>query len=155
MVQRTDPRADSRMFPTPGANMQNIIAKDFYTYATEFSSIAAGASSSQNISIQADSDFMVQKLTYFADVAGAAQTDANRVVPLVNVTITATSSGRQLMNISVPVPLLFGTGELPFILPQPKVFPARSTVNFVISNFSAATTYRVSLAMVGAKLFAG
>lgn len=149
-----DPRrAGQEMFPTPGRNLEGIVAKDFYSYAIEFDSVAAGASTTGNINIEADSDFMAQKLTFFGSIAGQPQTDDTRVVPLMDVTITATGSGRQLMNISLPVPLLFGSGELPFILPQPKVFPARSTVQFAVSNFSAGTTYRLTLAMIGAKLF--
>lgn len=129
------------------------VIKDFYIYEEDFAALAAGTSQTGNINIQADSDFVVQKLTYFADVAAAGQTESTRVVPLANVAITDSGSGRQLMEEAVSVPSLFGTGEIPFILPQPKLFLARSTINIVVSNFDAAQSYNLNLSFIGYKVF--
>lgn len=133
---------------------QNVI-KDFYVYQEDFASLANGASATGNINIQADSDFVVQKLTYFADIAAAVQTDATRVIPLVNVLITDTGSGRNMMESALPISNIFGTGEIPFILPTPKLFLARSTITIQLSNFSAATTYNLRLSFAGYKIFRG
>lgn len=132
---------------------ESTVAKDFFVYDLDFASIAAGASASGSINIQADSDFQVQKLTYMADLVGAAQTDGSRVIPLMTILITDSGSGRQLMDRAVPVPAIFGTGEIPFILPQPKIFIARSTVTVAIANYSAATPYLLRLAFIGTKIF--
>lgn len=137
---------------TPPRQQQRTV-KDFYVYQEDFSGLAAGASQTGNVNIQADSDFVVQKLAYAADIAGAAQTDSGRVIPLVTVLITDTGSGRQLMESSVPIPSLFGTGELPFILPQPKLFLARSTINVTVANYSNATTYNLRVSFIGYKVF--
>lgn len=131
----------------------SIIATEFYSYSVTFSAIASGASPSLNINIQADSDFEVQKTTYFADIAAAIQTDSSRVIPLCTVLITDQSSGAQLSNIAVPVSALFGTGDLPFIMPTPKIFPARSSISVQVSNFSASTTYNLRLLLSGRKLY--
>lgn len=131
------------------------ILKDFFVYQEDFSAIANGATASGNINIQADSDFVVQKLTYFADIAAAVQTDSSRVIPLVSVLVTDTGSGRNLMESALPISNLFGTGEIPFILPQPKMFLARSTITVTLANFSAATTYNVRLSFIGYKIFRG
>ena len=129
------------------------IAKDFYIYEEDFTGVANGQSATGNINIQADSDFVIQKLSYFADIAGAAQTDANRVVPLMTVQLTDTSSGRQIFEEPVAVAAIFGTGKLPFILPTPKILPARSTFQVEVANFSSGTTYDLRLSFIGYKLF--
>lgn len=129
------------------------ILKDFFIYEVDFSALAFGASSTGNINIQADSDFELQKLCYFADIAAASQTDDLRVIPLVTINITDSGSGRFLSSDAVPVASIFGTGQIPFILPTPKIFSARSTVSIEVANFSAATTYNLRLSFIGAKIF--
>ena len=130
-----------------------MILKDFFTYAIDFDSVAAGISATDNIQIQADADFEVQKLTFFADIAGAAQTVTTSVIPLMTVLIVDAGSGRQLMDRALAIPALFGDGKIPFILPTTRIFAARSNVTFTVVNFSAATTYRLRLNMIGTKLF--
>lgn len=127
--------------------------EDFFTYQLDFPNLTFGTTQTQNIQIQADSDFKLVKLTYFADVAGAAQTDSSRVVPLVAVQITDSGSGRQLLSAPSAVPALFGTGEIPFILPVARIFKARASVAVQVSNFSAGTDYSLRLSFVGTKIF--
>ncbi len=129
------------------------VKKDFYIYEEDFSSVANGATATGNINIQADSDFVMQKLTYFADISAAVQTDSSRVIPLMTVQIKDTGSGRDLLETAAPVSNLFGTGELPFILPTPKLFLARSTIAITVTNFSASTTYNLRLSFIGYKVF--
>ncbi len=130
-----------------------MVLKDFFIYAIEFTTLAAGATATGNIQIQADADFETQKLSYFADVAGAAQTVTTQVVPLTTVLIVDAGSGRQIMNEAVAVGAFFGDGRIPFILPTPRVFAARSNITFTVANFSASTTYRLRLNLLGTKLF--
>ena len=56
---------------TVGEESKLYIAKDFYIYQEDFSGLAASTSATGTIRIQADSDFILQKLTYFADIATA------------------------------------------------------------------------------------
>jgi len=133
--------------------MQPRIVKDFFAYELDFSGLVAGEAATGNINIQADSAFQLQKLTYFADIAAAPQTDSSRVLPLVMLQMTDTGSGRNLFSTAVPIPSIFGTGNLPFILPAPKEFSAKATISVVVSNFSAATTYNLRLTLIGQKVF--
>lgn len=128
---------------------------DFFVYnPLVFSALAAGATLTQNIAIQADSDFCLQKLSYNADIAAATQTDSARVVPLITTLITDSGSGRQLMNTDIPVPGLFGLGNQPFILPKPKWFAANSNIAVKVTSFVAAgTTYNLYLNFIGFKRF--
>ncbi len=138
-----------RLGQTPGEDR----IKEFFTYEEDFTGLVAGNSATGNISIQADSDFVLQKLTYQADIGGVAQTDSGRIIPNVTLVITDTGSGRQLMESAVPIQSLFGSGELPFILPTPRVFLSRSTIALVVANFDAAVTYNIRLSFIGYKLY--
>ena len=138
----------------PGGVAPKVIAEDFYIYNIDFASLAASATGTGFIQIEADSDFLIQKLAYFVDLAGAVQTFNSLVVPLVTVTIIDTGSGRQLMSNAIAIPSIFGDGRLPFILPTPKLFSKNTRINVNVANFSAATTYtNLRLNFIGKKIF--
>lgn len=128
--------------------------KDFYTNVAEVSSLAAGASATAIVKVEADASFVLVKMAYFADIAGAAQTDSSRVIPLVNVEFTDSGSGRNLQSSAVPISSLCGDGALPFILPIPRRFQANSNIAVKFTNYSAATPYdNVRIALIGYKEF--
>lgn len=122
---------------------------DLYVYQTSVASIAASANATTTINIRAHADFVIHKLTMFSDVAGAAQSDSTRVLPLVTVQITDTGAGKQFFSDVVPIAALFGDGGLPFILPGPRRVAANATLSFAFNNFSIATTYRLYLLLIG------
>lgn len=131
----------------------NYQARDFFVYSLVYASLAPGAANTQNLSIQADSDFIVQKMAFGANLAGASQTDSTRIIPLATLLIVDSGSGRQLMNIAVDFSSIFGTGQLPFILPQPKIFLAQTNIAVTLTNVSAAETYNIRLSFIGLKGF--
>lgn len=136
----------------PPVTAKNTI-HDFYVYGVDFASLLQGTSATGQINIQADSDFVVQKLTYQADIAAATQTDSSRVVPNATVQVKDTGSGREIFSLPTALTSVFGTGQLPFILPQPKIFLARSTINITLANFDAAADYNIRLSFIGYKIF--
>jgi len=127
---------------------------DLFTYELNFGSIAAAGTSTQSFTIQADSKFTWVIANHFSDIAGAAQTDSTRVLPLVTCLITDTGSGRNLMSAAMPIPNLFGTGSDPFLLPIPREFKPSSQVTVTLTNYSAATAYLCRLSFIGYKTFA-
>lgn len=129
------------------------IQQDFFTYSATVLGLAAQATDQASFVIQADSDFKLEKMEFFASIAGAAQDDSTRVIPLVTAYIQETSSGRYLSDYPIPITSLFGDGRLPFILPNPRIFSSRSTVTITLANFSAATTYDIRLAFTGQKVY--
>lgn len=140
-----DPR--SYMQPAPRQ------VRKFAVYAANFVSMAAGASAEQTIQILADSHFELQKLAFFSDLAGAAQTQSSRVLPLQTIQITDTGTGEQLFNIPVPIPAVFGDGQIPFILPTTRVFDPSAAIIVTIANYSAATAYLTRILLIGAKIY--
>lgn len=127
--------------------------RDFFVYGINFLALAPAGATTGAIQIQADSEFELQKLAFFADIAGAAQEAQTRVLPLVTVQVTDTGTGRQAFNLAVPIPAIMGDGQIPFILPTTKIFSPNSSLAFAITNYSAATTYNLRLLLIGAKLF--
>jgi hypothetical protein len=128
---------------------------DHFIYVVRVSALAAGASASASINIEANSDFVWVKTCYNADVAGAAQNEDSRTIPLVRASITDSGSGVNLQNSPVPVSAMAGHEGLPQVLSQPRTFSANSNVSFTFSNYSAATTYaNLEVSLIGyRKLF--
>ena len=137
---------------------QVIINEEFQVYSTgrPTAGIAAvtGVQTS-NIQIRADSDFVIEKTTFNADIAAAAQTESTRVLPNVSVQLVVTSSGRQLFNVTVPLTGLFGYSGLPFIWPKPYIVPASSTLQIQLTSFEAAVVPFITLSFIGRVLFWG
>lgn len=128
--------------------------RDFFVYPITFTGLAAGAADQGSIQIQADSDFELSKLTFFADIAAADQDESTRVLPLITVQITDSGTGRSMFSQPLPVPAIMGDGRIPFILPTPKIFSANASVQVAVQSFSAATDYNIRIALIGAKIFA-
>ncbi len=142
------------------AEIRNIIGnnrprfEDQYTYVTRVETLAAGTTDTFNLQIEADAYFVVTKVSYFADIAGAAQTEDSRVIPLVRCLITDTGSGRNLMSQAVDISSIAGHEGLPFITPTARWIKPNSAINVQFSNYSAATTYaNVRLYLAGKKIW--
>lgn len=140
--------------PTPSAPRVQFV-EDFFVYGVDFigGTLTAGTTVSGNIQIQADSDFKLIKLAQFADIAGAVETESSAVLPLCTIQMVDSGSGRQLFITPTAIPSIFGSGRLPFIMPIPRIFKARSNIAFTVANFSAATTYNLRLSLIGTKIF--
>lgn len=136
--------------------------RDLYVYEAQALALAASASVTDTIQIEADSSFILQKLAFHnlapAGTVLAASAlglvDGQRIITPVTVIITDTGSGRQLMPTGIPIPSLFGTGQLPFILPNPRLFMRNSTISVQFTNLDATNAYTVRLAFIGYKVYA-
>ncbi len=128
---------------------------EFFIYTANIGTLAAGISSTTRIQIESDSQFVVQKLTYFVtDSSETSQTDATRIVPNLALSIVDTGSGRNLQNDSIPITSICGTGELPHILATPKTFKANSIITVQVSNFATTNYANIFINFIGKKIFA-
>lgn len=143
----TLPRAIGKNFLDP-----RIDAIDITFYQTLVSALAPAASIPTQINIDAGTDFYWFATSYQADVAAAAQTEANWIIPLVTTVITDTGSQRQLMNAPVPISTIAGGGERPYRLILPRLFRANSIITFNWTNYSNNQTYNLYLTMHGFRL---
>ncbi len=129
---------------------------DLFTYPTTSVNLAAGASSAQTITIMADSKFDWMRATMAGNLHGATPPFTDGALLEINVFITDSSSGRQLMQQSVPAQSIAGNGKLPFINPTSRLFEPSATVQVTLSNTSAANQYdNLVFSMIGRKIFRG
>ena len=102
----------------------SIIPKAF-TYSASFTATTGpaagvGATGTVNVGIQADSDFVIlaqSVWTYVND--GTIYTQATQELPNVDIMLIDTGSANQYYDNPVPIPAIFGTGQFPWVLPQP------------------------------------
>ena len=128
--------------------------QEFFVYSTgRLAALAAGGNSVNSINIQADADFVLEKLTYGADIAGAVVNVGTYPAPNVLVMLLSSGSGQNLFQNPIPLTSLFGTGALPFILPYPRVLPANSQLQVLLTSVEAASTPLLTLNFIGRKLY--
>lgn len=148
--------------PVNFEELQLRIAQDPTRYVRAYSiyslnlaaALNAGLSASASQKIDTSSQFVWVKGTYSCDLAGAAQTDSTRVIPLVTVQLTDTGSERQLFDVPQAIPAIFGTGEIPAILPVPYLFAKNAQISGLFANYSAATNYsRMQLTLIGYRVY--
>lgn len=143
---------------------ESMVERAPYTFEVDFSSGAGllagafaapgvGANTPGNFVVDTSSPFMLVSQTYRADVAGAAATISASIAPNATVLIQEQSSGRLWMNVAVPVTSLFGTAQLPYFLPQPRLIPGNTTVSVTLYNYDAAVTNNVRLSFHGYRLY--
>lgn len=123
--------------------------RDHYVYGVSTTALGAAGTATLNFTTQVDSNFLWQ--------GGVAQCDTTGTptgTPLITVQIVDSSSGRNLNSAAVPLPFLFGTGQLPFLLPTPRFFRGGTQVTVNLTNYSTGTTYtNVYIGFVGTKFF--
>lgn len=125
-----------------------------FIYSLNVTSITAGGSASDVINIENDSQFVWVKTTCFADIAGAAQTESSRVIPLVTLQIKDGGSARDFFDEPQPLGNMSGFGELPHILPAPFVFSNNANVIGSFTNYSNATTYEnLYVSLIGYRVY--
>lgn len=129
------------------------IAEDMYTYVLRVSNVLRGTSKSFSLSIEADAYFVLHKISYFVQPTGTAPpTEATRQIGNIDIQITDTGSGRNLMSDSVDLSSIAGHEGLPFIPPARRVFKPSSSVQVIFNNYATGTDYdRIALYFHGIK----
>lgn len=122
---------------------------DFFVYEASFNPLPAAPAVLQiPINIQNDSSFLLCELNLSAFSAVGVPV----VAPDYLCTITDTSSGRALQDFPTHVANIFGTGLLPFKLPEPKLFPANTVIQVALANQTPLAA-RVEVSLIGMKIF--
>lgn len=133
------------------------VGKDFFTYQIGLPSgttLAPGASTVLSFNIAGESDFFWTSAQVEALEGSDGTTYDAAVKPSVYTTITDNYTSQPLMNNPVPLAAIFGTGQLPFILPIRKVFFAKATVKVQLQNYSDNQTFsQLDLSFTGVKAY--
>lgn len=115
--------------------------------------VAPAGTSTINIAIDAAAPFLIVNQTYAANNAAAAQTSGTFIYPNWTVLLTDTGSNRQLMDVDTPITNIFGNGQFPYVLPEPKLMQANSILQCKFTSFEAAVSLSVRLTFSGYRLY--
>lgn len=128
---------------------------EFYVYDQPFLILAPGAVASATLTFDAASSFRCFYTAFSAynHAANTGWTESNRLIPPITITLTPGDTSNQMMNGAVPLSHFFGSGEMPFVLPAPRDFPARSTLAFQVTNNDSTITYDLYLSLIGTRIF--
>jgi hypothetical protein len=129
---------------------------DFQVYAASFIAIAAANGTAQAvIQFDAASEFTWLYSAYSANntAANTAWAEATRQYPPIAILMTPGDTSSQFMNQAVPITHIFGNGEMPFVLPAPRVIPARSTLTIQLTNLDTTIAYDLYLSLIGTKRY--
>jgi hypothetical protein len=133
---------------------------DYFAYVFSFGTIASQDTGSDQVLVQADSDFEWQETAQYAELNGVTAPLQDNFIPQLDLQITDTGSGRSLFFAPIPVSLLAGTGRNAYCLKQPRLFSASASVNMTLFNHSAsglgpgAEDYdNVFVALIGRKIW--
>ncbi len=129
----------------------------FYSASFQNSAVAFSTTASQNVPIQADSNFVCRYINYTAYTGTVILTTS----PALLMNLFDTGSGRTLQDNPQPIQNLAGgqaaggaAGMLPFILPEPWLIKAGGVIQIQITNLSATLTVgRLDVSLVGFKVF--
>jgi hypothetical protein len=126
-------------------------AKDFFTYNITFNTIGAGATATGSANIQGDSDFVWIRGSVIVTDAAFTTFTSPAAAPLL-IQLGDAGSGRQLQDSSTHLSNMFGTAQLPFDLPFPKIFERSGQIQVQLVNQSGGALV-VRLAFHGFKVF--
>jgi len=130
-------------------------AADFQIYNMYFPALAPAGVADQVLTFDASSNFVWYYAAWSAynHAGNTAWTESTRQIPAITVLLTPGDTSSQMMNQAVPVSHIFGSGEMPFVLPAPRELPARSTLAFHMVNLDSAITYDLYLSLIGVKRY--
>ncbi len=135
--------------------MDRRLRADLFTYTVRSSALVAGATANIILSLDASTDFMWYYSNWSAanSAANTGWTSSTRQLPNVTVLMTPGDSNANLSNIALPLHHMFGNGENPFVLPQPRKLAARSIMTFQLNNLDSTITYDIWISLIGMKVF--
>jgi hypothetical protein len=145
-------------FADPSRKILNI---ESYAYSVDAlaANITSAATQTFNLVMDSDSDFVLMNMMGGAQLAagGAGVPKATRCVefsPALLIQIKDLSSSRTFFNMPTPLPLIAGTGGLPFMLSSPRVIKPRSTLAVsAIGAVAGATFTNFYFTLSGAKIY--
>lgn len=147
---------------------KTVLGCEFYTYTIDEVGLTLDGQAAQTFPIimDSDSDFVITGVCGGAVVTSpviANPANGNRVVeysPSIVVQVLNESSGKTWFNNPTPLPMIAGTGGFPFLLVNPRVILARSTLQISAQaagyNADIAVNAEFSaffFSLIGAKIY--
>jgi hypothetical protein len=127
----------------------------FQSYELTYTALAAaGGGDQKSFQVEVDYDFWWTKAQAF--VFDAAGLGVSRLQwPNIEVLLQEGASNQQLVNQAASINSLFGSGEIPFILPRPHPVQGGSTMVATVTNRHTLTAFSVRLCFSGVQVLRG
>lgn len=123
-----------------------------YFYTLTFAALAQNGQATQQLNINADSDFILIGLKMRANI-GAVQTEATSSVPFIRLLLTDSGTNQPFMSNPIDAAALCEQPYLPSerTFPYPRVIAGRSNITVQATNYSPAggETYSFDLVFEG------
>jgi hypothetical protein len=139
--------------PAPG--ISGGLYDQFYVYDISFGAITTGATISGTVNIDSLSNFLWRATTFWTNPDGVTLNTplTNAFLRPFTISLTDAGTGRQFFNGAVPVDNIAGSGNFPFILPEPYLWAGNSVVQATITNLDTHTWDNLHLSLIGKKTF--
>jgi hypothetical protein len=135
-----------------GVEMNQLLVEP-YRYSVKFPALATGAANrlTVNVNINSQSDFLLCGFSGAVYDSGLASiTEQTILIPIIDLDITDTGSGRRWFDQAQPWISVCGrNGESPAYLETPRLYDAKSSISFVAQSNVASGTYNATLVMHG------
>lgn len=128
---------------------------DYYMYPINFGSIVAGATTNATVQVMADSQFEWMRATVQGNIHGGSEPFSDSTLVPITIFITDTGSGRQIMQQALPVNLIAGSGRLPFMNPEDRIFQPSATIQVTAVSYGASQYDNIWFCFQGRKIFKG
>jgi len=109
-----------------------------YGYTVTFTAMTAALSSTQQLNIAANADFMLLGLRHRASVAATNQTINTKTAPFGRVLITDSGSNEQFTNAAVDLENYSTNGVGERRLPYPRMLAGRSSLQITLTMYAPA-----------------
>ena len=120
-----------------------------YGYTLSFVGITTTIPGSQQLSIQANADFLLLRISHRANV-GAVQNVGNKTAPHLRMLVTDSGSGEQFTSAPVDLELISSNDAKMRDLPFPRLITGKSSLNIAISSWAPTPeTYAVDILFEG------
>jgi hypothetical protein len=131
------------------AAMARKIVVDHFAYTALWNPLGALATTAFNINITSDSDFCWMATT------GVVFTAANNLDPAPDMLVQYmdTGSNRNLQDFPMHWSNVIGTGQWPYMLPEPKLLIGGGGIQITAINLVNAAKGRIDITLVGVKIF--
>lgn len=125
---------------------------DFFSYSSQWNTLGATTTTTNNVSISSDSDFVLQMI----NISSFSAAGTIVVNPDYRINLVDGGSGRQLFDAAQHVGNVCGSqrnsGAEPFSLPMAKLIRGGSVLSVTLQNMTG-TSSLVDLSLVGFKVF--
>lgn len=143
---RTVHGRQAQVYTDPETGIEYILQS--YAYTASILALASAGASNDVIQVQTDSAFRIEALA-----AAVFVNNALVAAPYSTVNIKDSGSDATLFDAETPIGNVFGTAQLPLILPTPYMVKPGANLQVNVTNVNSAAAASYYFAFIGSKIY--